>query len=198
MLKKDIRVQKNALREKMKEFRRSMPPAVKEKKDAAIRQNLLSLKQYQACQTLLTFVSSPIEVDTRVLIRQALQNGKRVAVPYCVEGTRQMEFYYIRSMQDLAPRTFGVLEPVAERCERMRETSQSICIVPGLGFDWYGFRLGYGKGYYDRFLSSYTGFTIGISYEGCMRQRLPHGFYDLPVDLLVTEKRRKRPLFIKG
>ena len=133
MLKKDIRVQKNALREKMKEFRRSMPPAVKEKKDAAIRQNLFSLKQYQACQTLLTFVSSPIEVDTRVLIRQALQNGKRVAVPYCVEGTRQMEFYYIRSMQDLAPRTFGVLEPVAERCEKMRETSQSICIVPGLG-----------------------------------------------------------------
>lgn len=193
MLKKDIRVQKNALREKMKAFRRSMPPAVKEKKDAAIRRKLQLLKEYQACKTLLTFVSSPIEVDTRIIIAEALQQGKRVAVPYCIEGTRQMDFYYIRSMQDLAPRTFGVLEPIADRCEKMREAVKSVCIVPGLAFDWHGFRLGYGKGYYDRFLSGYTGFTVGISYESCMRQRLPHGYYDLPVDLLITEKRQKKP-----
>ena len=194
MLKKDIRAQKNALREKMKAFRRSMPPKIKEKKDAAIRRGLQSLKEYQACRTLLTFVSSPIEVDTRILIEEALRDGKKVAVPYCIEGTRQMAFYYIRCMQDLAPRTFGVLEPIPERCEKMGEPSQSICIVPGLGVDWHGFRLGYGKGYYDRFLSGYKGMTIGVCYEGCMRQRLPHSFYDLPVDLLVTERRRKKPL----
>ncbi len=194
MLKRDIRAQKNALREKMKAFRRSMPCKVKEKKDAAIRRNLQSLKEYQGCRTLLTFVSSPIEVDTRILIEDALRDGKRVAVPYCIEGTRQMAFYYIRSMRDLAPRTFGVLEPIPERCEKMEEAAESICIVPGLGFDWHGFRLGYGKGYYDRFLSGYTGSTIGACYEGCMRQRLPHGYYDMPVDLLVTEKRRKKPL----
>ena len=99
----------------MKCFRRDMPQAVKEKKDAAIRRGVQSLGQYQICQTLLTFVSTEIEVDTRVLIEQALRDGKRVAVPYCIEGTRQMDFYYIRSMADLVPRTFGVLEPLPEQ-----------------------------------------------------------------------------------
>ena len=101
MLKKDIRVQKNELRDKMKRFRREMLPLVKQKKDMAIRRGVQSLKQYQACQTLLTFVSTDIEVDTRGLIGQALRDGKRVAVPYCVDGTRQMDFYYIQSMKDI-------------------------------------------------------------------------------------------------
>lgn len=151
MLKKDIRVQKNELRDKMKRFRREMPPLVKQKKDMAIRRGVQSLKQYQACQTLLTFVSTDIEVDTRGLIGQALRDGKRVAVPYCVDGTRQMDFYYIQSMKDLAPRTFGVLEPLVERCQKWSDDQNSICLVPGLAFDRHGFRLGYGKGYYDRF-----------------------------------------------
>ena len=194
MLKKDIRAEKDALRRQMKEFRRQMPAPVKQKKDAAIRRAVESLREYQSCQTLLTFVSSAIEVDTRALIAEALQSGKRVAVPYCIDGTRQMEFYYIRSMDDLAPRTFGVLEPVVQQCEKMEDPAGSICIVPGLAFDWHGFRLGYGKGYYDRFLSGYAGLKIGIVYEGCLRQRLPHGYYDVPVDLLITEKRRKKPL----
>lgn len=196
MLKKDIRAQKNELRAKMKCFRRDMPQAVKEKKDAAIRRGVQSLGQYQICQTLLTFVSTEIEVDTRVLIEQALRNGKRVAVPYCIEGTRQMDFYYIRSMADLVPRTFGVLEPLPEQCQKWTGAPNSICLVPGLAFDRHGFRLGYGKGYYDRFLSGYTGLKIGVVYEGCLCQRLPHGYYDLPVDLLITEKRRKKPLLL--
>ncbi|MDD3193068.1 MAG: 5-formyltetrahydrofolate cyclo-ligase [Oscillospiraceae bacterium] len=196
MLKRDIRAEKNALRQQMKDFRRGMPSLVKEKKDAAIRRGVQMLRQYQTCDTLLTFVSSPIEVDTKALIEEALQSGKKVAVPYCIDGTRRMDFYYIRSLADLAPRTFGVLEPVAERCEKLTDAQNSVCIVPGLAFDRHGFRLGYGKGYYDRFLSGYTGFKIGIVYEGCLRQRLPHGYYDVPVDLLVTEKRRKKPLLL--
>lgn len=126
------------------------------------------------------------------MIEQALRDGKRVAVPYCIEGTRQMDFYYIRSMADLVPRTFGVLEPLPEQCQKWTGAPNSICLVPGLAFDRHGFRLGYGKGYYDRFLSGYTGLKIGVVYEGCLCQRLPHGYYDLPVDLLITEKRAEK------
>ena len=95
------------------------------------------LKQYQACQTLLTFVSTDIEVDTRGLIGQALRDGKRVAVPYCVDGTRQMDFYYIQSMKDLAPRTFGVLEPLVERCQKWSDDQNSICPVSYTHLDVY-------------------------------------------------------------
>ena len=197
MLKRrDIRAEKNELRRRMKKFRREMPAAVKQKKDDAIRRGIQALGQYQACETLLTFVSTPIEVDTHALIEEALRSGKTVAVPYCIDGTRQMDFYCIRSMDDLVPRTFGVLEPLIDRCPKLADTKNSVCLVPGLAFDRHGFRLGYGKGYYDRFLSGYTGFKIGIVYEECLCQRLPHGYYDVAVDLLVTEKRRKKPFFL--
>ena len=194
MLRKDIRPEKNRLREEMKVFRREMSAAGKEKKDAAIRRGILSLKEYQNCGTLITFVSTAIEVDTKGLIEQALCDGKKVAVPYCVDGTRLMEFYYIRGLDDLSPRTFGVLEPDPARCEKLGETQNSLCIVPGLGFDHHGYRLGYGKGYYDRFLSRYDGFKLGVVYEGCLKMRLPHGYFDVAVDLLITEKRRKKPI----
>ncbi|MBR6607345.1 MAG: 5-formyltetrahydrofolate cyclo-ligase, partial [Oscillospiraceae bacterium] len=107
MLRKDIRPEKNRLREEMKAFRREMSAEGKEKKDAAICRGILSLKEYQNCDTLITFVSTAIEVDTKGLIEQALRDGKKVAVPYCVDGTRLMEFYYIRGLDDLSPRTFG-------------------------------------------------------------------------------------------
>ena len=194
MLRKDIRPEKNRLREEMKAFRRALTTEAKEKKDSAIRRNIQKMKEYQNCDTLITFVSTPIEVDTHQLILRALDDGKKVAVPYCVPGTRQMEFYCIRSLDDLSPRTFGVLEPDPASCEKLGETKNSLCIVPGLAFDRQGYRLGYGKGYYDRFLSRYDGFKVGVVYEGCFLTALPHGYYDVAVDLLITEKRRKKPL----
>ena len=60
--------------------------------------------------------------------------------------------------------------------------------MPGLAFDPQGFRLGYGKGYYDRFLSGFQGKTVGICYLGCVQWNLPHGYYDRPVDILITER----------
>ena len=108
MLKKDIRVQKNELRDKMKRFRREMPPLVKQKKDMAIRRGVQSLKQYQACQTLLTFVSTDIEVDTRGLIGQALRDGKKGGGSLLRGWNTTDGFYYIQSMKDLAPPHFLV------------------------------------------------------------------------------------------
>ena len=186
MLKKDIRAQKNELRAKMKCFRRDMPQAVKEKKDAAIRRGVQSLGQYQICQTLLTFVSTEIEVDTRVLIEQALRDGKRVAVPYCIEGTRQMDFYYIRSMADLVPRTFGVLEPLPEQCQKWTGAPNSICLVPGLAFDRQGHRMGYGGGFYDRYLAAHPHPTIALCYDFQLLPHLDAAAHDIPVDAVLA------------
>ena len=100
-----------------------------------------------------------------------------------------MEFYYLRSFdEDLESGAFGVLEPKIGRCEKMTDFSNSICIVPGLAFDNEGYRLGYGKGYYDRFLCNYPGVKIGICYASCVKRELPHGFYDVPVGILVTDR----------
>ncbi|WP_312645194.1 5-formyltetrahydrofolate cyclo-ligase [Hydrogenoanaerobacterium sp.] len=184
----DIRIYKTNLRNKYKQLRRDMPPNVKLQHDESIRRRVQSLYQYKNAKTLLTFVSTEIEVDTRTLIADALRQGKQVAVPRCIDGTREMEFYLIDSLDDLAPRTFGVLEPDPGKCVLLTDFTDSVCIVPGLAFDFAGYRLGYGKGYYDRFLSGYTPTKIGIVYSSCMTQRLQHGRYDVAVNLLVTEK----------
>lgn len=188
----DIRPLKNDLREQYKTFRRDMPPEIKKQHDEAIFSRVTALWQYKNNHTLLSYVSTAIEVDTFAIIRQALRDGKRVAVPRCVPGTRHMEFYYIDGVETLEPGTFGVLEPRPDKERLMTDFSSGLCLVPALCYDWRGFRLGYGKGYYDRFLARFGGNMIGICYHECVQRRLPHGKYDRPVELLVTDRYLRR------
>mgnify|MGYP003377240024 CR=1 FL=1 len=91
-------------------------------------------------------------------------------------------------VDDLEKRTFGVLEPVPERCALITDFSKSICVVPALLYDLSGYRIGYGGGYYDRFLAHYPGYKVGVTYVKCIRRRILHGRYDVPVSALVTER----------
>ncbi len=191
-MKEDIRQVKNALRLRMKAVRQAMPPDEKADFDSRIRETFLHSTSYTKSSVILTYVSTPIEVDTLAIIETALNDGKRVACPRCVDGTRRMEFYYIDSLTELSPGTFGVPEPEANPWRLYQEESHPICIVPGLAFDRWGYRLGYGKGYYDRFLSGYKGWTVGLCYSSCVEYKLPHGRYDRAVDRLITEKYLRR------
>ena len=188
----DIRPIKMELRQKYRSLRQAMPPEIKAQKDEAIAEQVRRLWQYQRNSVLLIYVSTSIEVDTFRIIRQAIEDGKRVAVPRCVPDTRNMEFYYIRSTDELKPGTFGVLEPEANPENLYKESEGGLCIVPAFSYDWRGFRLGYGKGYYDRFLSRFEGNMVGICYSECVQRSLPHGRFDRPVELLVTESYLRR------
>ena len=151
------------------------------------------MEEYLHAETLFIYVSKPIEVDTLAVINAALANHKRVAVPRCVPDTFEMEIYYITTLSDLEKGTFGVLEPIVDKCERVGDSyGRALCVVPGLSFDAQGYRLGYGKGYYDRYLAQFRGITVGICYLGCIQWNLPHGYYDRPVDILITEKYVRR------
>lgn len=188
----DIRPLKTALRAKYRGLREAMPEDVKTRRDRQMLRQIRRLWQYRKNAVLLTYVSTPIEVDTRNLIRQALADGKKVAVPRCVPGTRSMEFFFINSLDELQPGAFGVLEPDPSIHEKLADLSSGLCLVPAFSYDWQGYRLGYGKGYYDRFLSRFGGDIIGICYSDCVQRSLPHGRFDRPVDLLVTEKYLRR------
>ena len=183
----DIRPVKTALRDKYRAIRAAMSPEEKDQRDTAIADQVSQLWQYRDNDTLLVYVSTPIEVDTRRVIEQAILDGKRVAVPRCVPDTRNMEFYYISGVQELSPGMFGVLEPDPATHEPVTDLDHGLCIVPAFSYDWSGYRLGYGKGYYDRFLSRFSGTIIGICYASCVQRSLPHGRFDRPVELLVTE-----------
>lgn len=186
-VKKNIREIKQDLRRRYRTYREALEPAQKVEMDAAVRRRLFRLPIYRNNRVIFIYVSKPIEVDTIGIIQHALAHGKRVAVPRCTPGTYQMQFYFIRSLADLEPGMFGVLEPSAEHCQPVADLRHGLCVVPGLSFDAQGYRLGYGKGYYDRFLSSFGGQTAGICYRACVPWNLPHGYYDRPVDILITE-----------
>lgn len=189
----DIREYKGQLRSKYKKLRMDMSAEEKAMLDSRISARFLGTKLYKDCTILLTYVSTPIEVDTINIIQTALNDGKTVAVPRCVDGTRDMVFYIIRSMDDLEPGSFLVLEPVPQRCAELTEFDGAVCIVPALAYDMDGYRLGYGKGYYDRFLSAHPGLrNVGIEYCSCTVQKLYRGKFDVAAEYLVTEKYIKK------
>lgn len=192
MARVDIRVEKRKLRLEFKDIRRNMKKSEKSKKDFAILDRLLGLSEYKNAEVVFTYVSNDIEVDTKVFIQKALLDGKTVAVPRCTEGKIEMKFYVISSLDDLEPGAFGVLEPKLENSNELTKYSNAVCILPGLGFDLQGYRLGYGKGYYDRFLANFKGKNIGVCYNSCLKTLIPHGKYDKNADILITEKFVKR------
>lgn len=189
---KDVRSTKNNLRDMFRNKRLGFTPQQKAEYDEMIFQKLCGLYQYKNASVVLCYVSKIIEVDTLKFITQALSDGKRVAVPRCIDGTRKMDFYFINSLDDLEKGSFGVYEPKTDICTKLTDLKNGLCVVPGMAFDTSGYRLGYGKGYYDRFLSQFGGRTVGICYSCCIKWNLPRGKFDKPVDILLTEKYIRR------
>lgn len=185
----DIRPIKTRLRKSAKEKRLSMPETLKKSYDRKICNKLLNLWAVREAAAFLCYVSTPIEVDTKQFITALLASGKKVAVPRCEGGKSEMNFYYINSLDELTVGTFGVLEPSGNADNRVTETRDTLCVVPAFMFDENGYRLGYGKGYYDRYLSGYKGTTVGICYDENIKKELFRGKYDKAVDMVLTEKR---------
>ncbi len=186
----DIRKYKQELREKCRASRMAMEPELKKRLDGKIAENVRRLKEYRPASTLLVYMSTPIEVDTIKIIENAWADGKKVAVPRCIPDSRDMEFHYIESFDQLSKGTFSVLEP-DENLPVVTDFSACLMIVPAMQFDMKGFRIGYGKGYYDRYMVRFTGRSAGICYSDELKTFMYHGRYDRAVDIVVTDKRIK-------
>ena len=191
----NVRERKRALRAQFKRLRAECPAQLKREMDKKLFERFVSLEEYAACDTLFAYISGEIECDTSAIILRALADGKRIAVPRCAERTNEISFYFINSYDDLEQGKYGILEPKTEVCERAEDFSRGLCLVPGLSFDLQGYRLGFGKGYYDRFLSRFGGVTAGICYAKCTLTELPRGAFDRAVDILITEKFMNRTGF---
>ena len=179
--KQRLREEHLAAREVLSEQERSVL-------DNRITQKLLATSEYAEATTVLTYVSVSSEVSTRMFIECALRDGKTVAVPRCLPG-HCLEFVAITSLDQLIAAPFGLLEPPKELPALTEEQmNASICIVPALLVDIKGYRLGYGAGFYDRFLSTYPGKKICLAYQqNLSRTMLPHTALDVAVDMIITE-----------
>ena len=186
----DIRKYKQELRLACRSRRENMDNETKALLDKKILNNICKLNEYKPAKTVLIYMSTPIEVDTINIIEQAFKDGKKVAVPRCIKDTREMEFHYISSIDELSSGTFGVLEPPAD-FPVVTDFNGCLMIVPGMQFDMNGYRIGYGKGYYDRYMSKFNGISVGICYSDELKNFMYHGKYDRAVNIIVTDKRIK-------
>ena len=187
MYKIAVKNAKIQLRKQYRQHRNSLSKKLQQQYSSVITQKILDSALYQNSDTLFLYVSMNDEVDTLKLIEYALSDGKKVAVPYCIAENRKMEFYYIRSLQDLHKGYFGVSEPSPEICEKVC-SKHGLIIVPALGFDAKGYRMGYGMGYYDRYLTDFVGEKIGICYSCCFRKCMIHDRFDKRVNYIITDK----------
>lgn len=151
----------------MRRKRQAFLPAEKQMLDRQMAQQFLSSALYGACKQLFCFVSLPQEPDTTAILRQALAEGKCVAVPRCLPD-KTMQFHRLHCGTELTAQlqsgTYGVLEPLETLpVVTPQKAEHPLCLVPGLAFDRMGGRLGYGAGYYDRFLGTYP-FLLKIGY----------------------------------
>ncbi len=152
-----------------------------------ILHNIIASQYYKNAETIFTYVSFGSEVDTSALIKEALSNGKRVAVPKCNLSEHTICFYEIKSLSQLKEGAYKIPEPSDELLEngavKLIEKAD-LAIIPALAFDKRGMRLGYGGGYYDRFLKDFDGISIGVSPRQCITEKLPTGEYDCAVDVV--------------
>lgn len=185
-----VNEQKKLLRKVMLQKRKELSDSETAVKNSAITEKLLSLEKVQSAELILSFVSARGEVGTREFISKCLEAGKTVAVPRCIDGSN-MEFCVIHTFDDLEKGMYGIDEP-KQHCEiiKAENAQNSVLIVPALCFNSDGYRLGYGKGYYDRFISRYKGYTVGVCYSEFMTDDIPVDEYDRCVDIVITEKQK--------
>ncbi len=186
--KKELRRHYKAVREQIEEC--IVEDGIMVRPQIDLTRHIICSSMYRKTSVVLTYYSHGKEAETRCLIDKALEDGKIVACPRCSTEDRTMTFHRITSLY-LEPGAYGIMEPPADAPMVLpEEMAESICIVPGLSFDASGGRLGYGGGYYDRFLAGYTGVSIGICLEECFSDApLPRYDTDVPVDYVITNKR---------
>ena len=185
-----LKEQKQELRGSLLKKRENIPEEAKKKMDNKILTLFTSLISYRYSDTLLLYYPTKGEVDTRPLIRSALKAGKRVALPVCHETGSVMEYYFIESEDDLEAGKYGIPAPKQSSRKFVKDdvNKSIIIVVPALAFDKEGYRLGYGKGYYDRYVNELSATSIGLVYSDFIMDKLPRGRFDISVDLLVSEK----------
>lgn len=180
---------KSSLRSNYLAVRRTLPASNRATADERIRASLAGFDLFERARVVLAYVSFGPEVDTRSLIGGLLAEGRRVAVPRVEHEPHKMSFCEISSMDELKPGTMGILEPASDApVLTVPDMVRTVCLVPGLVFDGAGRRVGYGGGYYDRFLAFYPGDKIGLARTTMLSSNpLPAGGLDVPVDFIATE-----------
>lgn len=182
-------IEKAELRARARVLRSAMPQEVRAAASAEICERILASSLFSDCRALLCYAPLGSEVDVLPVAQAALEQGKAVGFPIC--HGEEMEFYAVSSLSELCHADrFGIRIPAADVHRRITPDRDTLMLMPGLAFDGAGNRIGYGKGYYDRYLHrvSVPPTTLGVTYAATLLEHIPAEATDIPAAYLVTEK----------
>lgn len=181
-----MRKVKSELRIEYKNKRKSI--ANKSLTDTEIQTAFLESDVYKNAKSILCYCALEDEISTDKILLKAFEDKKTVAAAKCLDRNGNMEFFVINSMEDLSCGAYNIREPKAT-CVAFSDFEDSVILVPALCFDNNGYRLGYGKGYYDRYLQKHSLISVGLCYNNNIINQLPIDKYDKSVDYIVTQNK---------
>jgi len=187
---------KNNLRQKIKSLRDLLSPEDRIQKSNAIAEKLFKLEEYKQAKNILLYYPFRSEVDTRIIINDALKKEKKIALPKVED--HNISFYYINSiLKDISSGYYGIMEPISTKCLKVNLNEFDLAIIPAVCIDKNLNRLGYGEGYYDRLISKIDKriFKIALCFEIQVVDHIPIQKYDKKVNMVITEERIIREKF---
>ncbi|MGV2938228.1 5-formyltetrahydrofolate cyclo-ligase [Mesobacillus sp. LC4] len=179
---------KKALRKGMKEKLAELGKPEYEDLSYRVGQQLFQTEEWIEASTIAITVSKAPEVDTFQIIRKGWEQGKRMVVPKCEPKTRQLNFRELKRFSELESVYYGLLEPIVSETESINPDEIDLVVVPGLAFSNEGYRLGFGGGYYDRFLANYQGNTVSLAFVNQIVPEVPVESHDIPVRKIVSSE----------
>ncbi|PEJ56947.1 5-formyltetrahydrofolate cyclo-ligase [Bacillus sp. AFS002410] len=180
-------MEKKDIRNNMMKNLKNISVLDREKKSKQIIETLFSTKQLKDANIIATTMPMEHEINTKYLIATCWNENKSVVVPKCNHKTREMDFYKISSFEDLKEGYFGIQEPIEEKCEKIEKEQIDLVIVPGVAYTLKGERLGYGGGYYDRYLEDYNKLLLALAYDIQIVNELPTEKHDIKIPFIITE-----------
>ncbi len=186
----DIDLEKKIIRKSIQKERDSLSASEHAFKSQVIAEKLIGLPEYIKAKTIFIFHPFRSEVDTRIVIRDALKKSKKIVLPKIINN--EMKIFYISDMDiDLKRGSFGILEPEEKRCKEAKLENIDLIIIPGICFDLNFNRIGYGGGFYDRILPEFKKNIkkIALSFDLQIINEVPFYPHDKKVDLIITESK---------
>lgn len=183
---------KASIRKSLLKKRMTLNKEEAKEKSEIIISKLMELDIFKKSKTIMLYLSFKNEVDTYELIEWCFENNKHVAAPYTIANGKKIIPYEIKNLSNnIHKSSFGVFEPSIDVVNEVNLNSIDLIIVPGVAFDKNKNRLGFGAGYYDRFLSKRFKSipAVAICYDFQLVDEVPVGNFDIPMDMIITEEK---------
>lgn len=181
---------KKSLRKEMLKKRSQLSKDKRNLLSEDISNSLYQTEYYKQAKTIMAFISFGSEINTRYLIEKSINLGKKIVIPVTIPETKELKVSQLLDYSELELGFYNILTPKEEFLRFVDPSTIDLVLVPGLIFAKNGYRIGYGGGYYDRFLSKLDPKVpkIGIAFDLQVQDRVPTNQYDIPVDFILTEK----------